>query len=100
MTQIKTRIVHSGLLNKGFQEAEGDHRRLIFYFQGRKSEVRTMISHGSREIGDGLIHAMAQQTKLSKSDFVDLVSCTLSTDGYAEKLRASGVNLDPVAQTA
>ncbi|MGD1099618.1 MAG: hypothetical protein ABR888_04665 [Thermoplasmata archaeon] len=96
MTQIKTRLVATGLMNKGFREADGDHRRLIFYFEGRKTEVRTKVSHGSREISDGLIHAMAQQTKLSKGDFIDLVTCTLSEDGYAEKLRASGVNLDPV----
>jgi predicted RNA binding protein YcfA (HicA-like mRNA interferase family) len=97
LTQLKTRQIVSSLTSKGFREAAGDHQRFIYYFEGRKTEIRTMVSRGSREIGDGLIHAMARQTKLSKEEFVELVSCTLGSIGYAEKLRAVGLDLRPAA---
>ena len=95
MTTLKTRQIVQSLSSKGFREVDGNHRRLVYYFGGRKTEVRTKVSHGSKEVSDGLIHAMAQQTRLSKSDFVELITCTLDADGYAEKLRAAGIDLDP-----
>ncbi len=97
MTQLKPRVVESALTNKGFRRAVGDHMRFVFYHDDRKTEIRTMVSHNSREIGDELIHQMARQTRLTKGDFVELVSCTLSEADYITRLRAAGVNLDPVA---
>jgi predicted RNA binding protein YcfA (HicA-like mRNA interferase family) len=93
MTQLKSRVVLSGLRNKGFQESNRDHKYLIFYFEGKKTEIRTKISHGSKDIDDRLIHMMAKQLKLSKEDFLDLVKCPMSRETYIQKLQAAGVEL-------
>lgn len=95
MTQLKPRVVERGLTSKGFRPSEGDHLRFVFYYGGKKTEIRTMVSHNSRDIGDELIHRMATQTRLSKSDFVELISCTLSEVEYIAKLRTAGINLAP-----
>ena len=97
MTQLKPRVVESGLTSKGFRPSEGDHSRFVFHYGGRKTEIRTMVSHNSRDIGDELIHRMARQTRLTKADFVELVSCTLSEEEYVTKLRTAGVDLSPAA---
>ncbi len=95
MTQLRPRLVRNALTSKGFRLSEGDHARYVFYFEGRKTDIRTMLSNNSRDIGDELIHRMAVQTRLSKSDFVNLVSCTLSENEYVQKLKAAGVDLNP-----
>ncbi len=56
-----------------------------------------MVSHNSRDVGDDLIHQMARQTRLTKSDFVALVECSLSGEGYRAKLVEAGVKLDPAS---
>jgi predicted RNA binding protein YcfA (HicA-like mRNA interferase family) len=97
MTQLKPRVVENALASKGFRVVEGDLHRFVFYFEDKKTEIRTKVSHNSRDLGEELIHLMARQTKLSKGDFVELVSCTLSGEGYVTKLRAAGVRLEPAA---
>ena len=76
---------------------DGDHRRFVYYSEGKKTEIRTMVSHNSRDVGDDLIHQMARQTRLTKSDFVALVECSLSGEGYRAKLVEAGVKLDPAS---
>ena len=56
-----------------------------------------MLSHNSRDLGNELIHRMAVELRLTKADFLNLVSCTLSGEQYILKLRENGINLDPVA---
>ena len=97
MTQLKPRTVESNLTRKGFRQTEGDHSRFVFYFEGRKTEIRTMVSHNSRDIGDELIHRMAKQVRLSKNEFVELASCTMGEEAYTARLRAVGVRLEAAA---
>lgn len=100
MTILRARAIVSSLTSKGFREVDGDHKRLVYYSGGKKTEVRTKVSHSSRDVGEDLIHQMAKQTRLSKPEFVDLVECTMAGDVYREKLRSHGVNLEPVAGSA
>jgi hypothetical protein len=97
VTQLKPRNVQNALTRKGFRQSEGDHARFIFYPGDRKTKIRTMLSHNSRDLGNELIHRMAVELRLTKADFLNLVSCTLSGEQYILKLRENGINLDPVA---
>lgn len=93
MTSIKKNKVLAGLKRKGFCQAKGDHKYLVLQVDGKKTSIRTKISHGSREIGDYLIHLMSLQTKLEKKQFLDLVNCPLSSRGYLRELQKKGIVL-------
>lgn len=91
MTTRKVKEVSSRLCGKGFvKDDRSDHCRFFLYVDGRKTRIRTMISHGEREIGEELIHRMASQLKLSKDEFLDLVDCRLDGDGYLRLMRERG----------
>lgn len=79
------------LLCKGFQAGGGDHNYFIYHSKaGKKTIVRTMTSHGGRDIDDNLLALMARQCKLSNKDFGLLVECPLSRDAYETKLISAG----------
>ena len=85
--QRKQRDVESGLRNKGFIDREGDHTYFIYWsIAGKKSAVFTKTSHGARELNDNLLALMAQQCKLSKREFINLIDCPLSREEYEAKL--------------
>ena len=90
MATLKARKILSGLEKKGFVQAEGDHTYLILYVNGKKTSIRTKVSHGSNEINDYLINKMSMQVKLERKKFLDLVNCPLSLERYLEELRSQG----------
>jgi len=83
LTTLKVKVVDTNLQKKGFVRNEkSDHIRYILYVNGVKTVISTKISHGEKEIGDPLIAHMSNQLLLSKSDFVDLVSCKIDGEQY------------------
>ena len=86
---MKRRKVQSALEKKGFVKKGGRHKHFIYHtLGGIKTSVWTMISHGrgNVDIGDGLLHKMASQCHLRKSEFEDLIECPLSRKDYERKL--------------
>ncbi len=71
--------IERGLKNKGFLLTESHHHHYFIYHSiaGKKTTVKTKTSHGQREISDDLIGKMAQQVKLNRSEFLNLVDCSL-----------------------
>ncbi|MCW4024701.1 MAG: hypothetical protein NWF01_06660 [Candidatus Bathyarchaeota archaeon] len=90
MAILKARKVLSGLEKKGFVQAEGDHTFLIFHVNGKKTSIRTKVSHGHNEIDDYLINKMSMQVKLEWNKFLDLINCPLSLERYLEDLKSRG----------
>ena len=45
----KSREIKEGLIKKGFLPEQRDHTYLFLHVEGRKSSVRTKVSHGSKE---------------------------------------------------
>ena len=88
------REVDAALRKKGFlRETDGDHvHYCLLSSDGRKSTVKTQISHGmsGSAISAGLISKMARQLRLTKSQFLDLIDCSLSGDDYRIILRNKG----------
>ena len=93
MTTLKVRDIVNGLMRKGFSLSESDHAHLIFCCNGKKTQIRTKVSHGSSEINDGLIRLMSIQVKLDKRKFMNLVNCPLTADDYLGELKAQGISL-------
>lgn len=81
------------LKSKGFVIAAHksiDHHYLEFYYNDLLI-LYTKISHGSKkDIDDYLIKQMSDQCKISKSEFAELVNCTLSQEEYTSLLFEKG----------
>ena len=95
----KVKDVSANLLRKGFHQREGDHAFFRLYVDGKKTRVSTKISHGEKEIHDGLLGQMARDTKLAKSEFLELVDCPMTTERYVELLRERG-HIEEVEKSA
>jgi hypothetical protein len=82
----KTGDISRALSTKGFECDKSHHEMYWLHVEGRRSSVRTRISHGAREYGDNLLGQMARQLGLSRSEFDDLVDCPLSEEDYVTRL--------------
>lgn len=86
----RAKEVEAGLLQKGFQLRQSKDAYFHLWHEGKKTAIWTKISHGEREIHDGLLAAMSRQVKLSRRQFDDLVDCPLSKEEYISLLKESG----------
>lgn len=86
----KATEISSSLKKKGFEEKTGDHFFYILYVDGKKTKIRTKISHGIKEYGISLLRLVWRQLKLDKRGFQDLVECPMSYEDYVEYLEKNG----------
>ena len=86
----KTIDIMANLKRKGFRQRDGDDKYFHLYVDGKKTAVFTFVSHGEREVHDGLLAQMAKQTKLVKKEFLELVDCPMTGARYLELLRERG----------
>jgi predicted RNA binding protein YcfA (HicA-like mRNA interferase family) len=86
----KTKDVCENLLKKGFTQRNGGDKYFHLFVDGKKTPVFTFVSHGAKEIHDGLLGQMAKQTKLVKKEFLDLVDCPMTEPQYLGLLRERG----------
>lgn len=86
------REVEAGLLNKGFEQRDGDHNYFIYRsLEGKKSLAKTKTSLGRGfDIDDNLLGMMARQCGITKKQFLDLVDCPLQRPAYESYLRQAG----------
>lgn len=88
MKPFSARDVDAALLRKGFVKRQGDHAYYHFKHKGRDVGVSTKISHGEREIGQGLIKRMRAQMRLeTNADFARFVECPLTLEEYVALLK-------------
>jgi len=74
----------------GVDAAESNHVFFRLYVGGKKTRIGTKISHGEKEIHDGLLGQMARDTKLVKQEFLDLVDCPMTIEEYVTLMRQRG----------
>ena len=87
------RDIEAALTAKGFLPGGGDHNFFVYVTRdGKKTRARTKTSHTARmkDVPDPLLSEMAKQCKLTKAQFLDLVDCPMSRDGYETALRERG----------
>lgn len=89
MSSVKVKQLQRALEKKGYQLEENDHHFYRLYDEnGKKTKIRTKISHGETEIKDPLINAMRKQMHFAKKgDFLNYVACSLSKEEYYDILR-------------
>jgi hypothetical protein len=86
MTTRPAGDVHDGLVAKGMVPHESHHKMLRMEVNGVTTLV-TRISHGSKEINDGLGKLMANQCCLQLREFWNLVDCPLSQEEWVALVR-------------
>ncbi|MDR1307466.1 MAG: hypothetical protein LBK74_07825 [Treponema sp.] len=87
---LKTKDIRLNLCKKGFAESNTDHKVFWFYKDGMRTPIRTKFSHSANEVDDNLIHLMANQIHVSKSEFVKFVMCQISEQEYIEIQKGLG----------
>lgn len=90
MSTIKTKDIHKALTGKGFRVIEAHHEMLWLFAHGKKTSIRTRLSHGSNEYDDGLLGLMARQLKLRRADLDKLIECPLTKEEYINNLIQNG----------
>jgi hypothetical protein len=76
--------MRAAFLAKGIVSDETHHEMFWLVIGGKKTSIRTRISHGSKEYGNQLLTLMSRQIGLKISELYRLVDCPM--DG--EKLKA------------
>lgn len=86
-----TKIV-AALVKKGFIDTGGDHHWLVLCVEGKKTSVRTKISRGRKDYGDGLLAKVRKQLHLTTTkDLLRLVDCPMDANEYVAVLQRAGV---------
>ena len=94
MAAIDSKKTYRNFKKKGFVDSinhSPDHKYLELYHKERLI-LYTKISHGNKkDIGNLLIHQMAIQCKLKKTELIDLANCPLSQSEYFKILEDKGI---------
>lgn len=86
---IEREKIRNALVKKGFREKSNDHDYYHLYIAGKKRNVFTYLSRGSKykEYSDDLIRAVAHQIGLIKKEFFEFVECPLTHERHVELLK-------------
>ncbi|MBI2119171.1 MAG: hypothetical protein HYT97_06045 [Elusimicrobia bacterium] len=92
MAQINRSEIESSLKRKGFEEENTHHRYFYYYSNGKRTQISTYTSHGSKYkvYGDPLLDMVKKQLKLTKSQLINLIECPLTQAEYDKFLREQG----------
>lgn len=96
MASRRGTTIHAALQRKGFRTDNNDHHYLVLYIQGRKTSVRTKVSHSNIDYGDSLLSRMKQQLRLpTVRQLLRLIDCPMESEEYLTLLR-EGQQLPPL----
>lgn len=82
------------LEKKGFRGKKGRQKdlRFVLYVDGKKTSVRTKVSHGIDTYGESLLGKMKTQLRLNNlAELLALIDCPLTGPAYVQLLRDSGI---------
>lgn len=89
MAQIDRRDIESSLQSKGFKKVNSSHKIYYFYHNGKKTSIRTKLSHGSsyKAYPDKLLDLVKKQLHLdTMRQLKDFCYCPLSEADYIRLL--------------
>jgi predicted RNA binding protein YcfA (HicA-like mRNA interferase family) len=91
VAQRRVREVVDGLKKAGFRwvHKKGDHDYYALHVNGQVTTIMTWVSRGSKgaEIGRKLLGLMAEETKLSPPEFLELIDGGMTHEQYVILLR-------------
>jgi predicted RNA binding protein YcfA (HicA-like mRNA interferase family) len=95
LKRFKTGEYRSALLKKGFkQERATGHDIFCLYVGEKKTQIFTMLSHGSSEdINNPLLNKMKKQLRLSNQEIERFIECPMNHDEFLSTLRRKGEHI-------
>ena len=90
MSPLAKKKLEGVLEQKGFSRSNSRHEKYIFYWEGKKTPVHTVISHGGNEYSDNLLGLVARQLKLTRGQLDNFVECPLTKEDYVILLQNGG----------
>jgi hypothetical protein len=91
MAELHVRAFAGALLRKGFERVEGKHHAMFFLVaEGKRTSVRTRLSHGQRRVDEWLLSEIAKELHLSKRELLRFVECAMSGQEYAALMAERG----------
>lgn len=94
MKPRKTKDLQRVLLAKGFAlYPEKEHHQFYYLVvDGKKTTIKTYLSHGLKEYGDPLMQLIKKQLKFGQTrQAEDFFDCPLTGADYAALLREAGI---------
>ncbi|MDO5846254.1 MAG: type II toxin-antitoxin system HicA family toxin [Methanocorpusculum sp.] len=91
MPVFKQDKVMSVLRKKGFREFTGDHIKYYFYHNEQKTSIYTFVSHGKQDITRSLLKYMAEQSGLTRDEFIAMLECTVNHDELVKIYQERGL---------
>lgn len=73
----KTKTIRAALMKKGFIADDTHHEMFWLVVGGKKTSIRTRISHGAKEYGDELLALVARQVGLNNQELYRLIDCPM-----------------------
>ncbi len=90
MASRRTSDISQALTAKGFETDQTHHAMFWLHVDGKKTSIRTRLSHGIGEYGDNLLGQVAKQMKIRRKQLDEFIDCTLSGAEYVALLKADG----------
>jgi len=82
----KAKDIEATLLHKGFRVEETHHHVYWFFYNDRKTTIRTRLSHGVKEYGDNLLGRIKKQMHLANQELDQFFDCAMTGANYGELL--------------
>lgn len=92
MTARHSKLIMRALEKNGFVKLPTHHNRYRYYtISGKPTDIRTFISHGSKDYGDYLLSKLADQLILTKKELLRFIDGKMSREDYENILKKEGV---------
>ena len=83
--------VSQALQNKGFEESNSHHKFLYLYIDGKRTMIKTRVSHGRKDYTDMLWGQLKKQLHLDNKQLDTLLACHMDHDEYVQVLKDGNV---------
>jgi len=92
LTSRPSNKIKRSLLSIGFIENHTHHIKLQYIsLSGEPTQVKTFLSHGSKDYGDKLLYEISKQLYLTKKELLLLIDGNMSRKEYENILRIKGI---------
>jgi len=92
LTVRHNKKIERALKKNGFIRFTTHHDRYFYItLSGEDSDVKTYLSHGSKDYGDQLLFNLSQQMHLTKKELLKFIDGEMSQEEYEEILRMKGI---------
>lgn len=91
MAELHLSEFNRALVSKGFDRSEGKHHTMFHLMAyGKRTSVRTRLSHGERRVDDWLQSQSARELHLSKRELWRFIKCEISEREYIDRMIEGG----------